>query len=48
MQEEIDSMNENKTCILTDLPIGTVSLDGKWVYKIKKGLNREITRYKAR
>lgn len=47
MQEEIDSVNENETWILTDLPIGTIALDGKWVYKIKRGPNGEITRYKA-
>lgn len=47
MQEEIDSINENKTWILTDLLIGTTAFNSKWVYKIKRGPNGEITRYKT-
>ncbi len=48
MQEEIDSLNENKTWNLTDLPIGKHALGGKWVYKVKRGPNGEVQRYKAR
>ena len=35
MQEEIDSVNANKTWILTDFPVGRTALDGRWVYKVK-------------
>ena len=42
MQEEIDSVNANETWILTDLPVGWSSLNGKWVYKVKRGLGGEI------
>lgn len=48
MQKEIDSINKNKMWIVTDLPIGQVALDGKLVYKIKRGPDGEITHYKAR
>lgn len=48
MQEEINFLNENETWIITNLPVGSVPLDGKWVYKIKRGPNGEINRYKAR
>lgn len=48
MQEEIDPVNETETWVLTNLPTGTALLDGKWVYKIKRGPNGEITRYKSR
>lgn len=43
MQEEIDSLLENETWIVTNFPVGRTSLDGKWVYKIKRGPNGEIT-----
>ena len=48
MQEEIDSINENDTWILTSLPPDRKALRGKWVYKIKQGPAGEILRYKAR
>lgn len=48
MQEEIDYVLENDTWILTSLPPGRKALDGKWVYKIKRGLDGKIQRYKAR
>ena len=48
MQEEIDSINENETWILTSLPPDRKALRGKWVYKIKRGPAGEILRYKAR
>ena len=48
MQEEIDSINENDTWILTSLPPDRKALRGKWVYKIKRGPAGEILRYKAR
>ena len=48
MQEEIDSINENDSWILTSLPPDRKALRGKWVYKIKRGPAGEILRYKAR
>ncbi len=48
MQEEIDSVLENGTWILTSLPLKRKTLDGKWVYKIKRGLDGKIQSYKAR
>lgn len=37
MQEEIDSLISNDTWILTYLPVGRIAIDGKWVYKVKRG-----------
>ena len=48
MQEEIDSINENDSGILTSLPPDRKALRGKWVYKIKRGPANDILRYKAR
>ena len=35
MQEEIDSLLENKTWELVNLPKGRKALQNKWVYNIK-------------
>ena len=48
MEEEIQSHKDNNTWIITTLPQGQKALDGKWVYKIKRGPDGEITRYKCR
>ncbi len=48
MQEEIDSLITNNTWILTQLLWGRTAIDGKWVYKVKRGPQGEISRYKAR
>ena len=48
MQEEIDSLISNDTWILTQLPVGRTAIDGKWVYKVKRGPQGEVLRYKAR
>ena len=48
MQEEIDSLISNDTWILTQLPPGRTAIDGKWVYKVKRGPQGEVLRYKAR
>lgn len=47
MQEEINSLLENKTWILTSFPPERKALDRKWVYKIKRGPEGEVQRYKA-
>ena len=48
MQDEIDSLTENNTWSLSTLPSGSQALQGKWVYKIKRGPAGEILRFKAR
>ncbi len=47
MDEEMQSLKENGTFTLTNLPVGKEVVGGKWVYAIKK--NSEGTdKYKAR
>ena len=51
IMSEWDSLIVNSTreeVKLSDLPSGTSVLSGKWVFKLKRGPNNEITRYKAR
>lgn len=42
MQEEINSLLENETLILTSFPPGRKVLDGKWVYKFKRDPESEV------
>ena len=48
MQEEIDSLLENKTWELVKLPKGRKTLQNKWVHKIKHEGEGKKERYKAR
>ena len=48
MNDEYHSLIENKTWYLVKLPAGRKALGGKWVYKLKRGSEGEVTRYKAR
>lgn len=48
MTEEFESLEENDTWALVDLPHGRTALRGRWVYTLKRGPNGEVTRYKAR
>lgn len=48
MAEELDSINSNETWDLVDLPAGRRAVGCKWVYKLKRDQNGEVTRYKAR
>lgn len=48
MNEEMISIDENKTWELAELPEHRKAIGCKWVYKIKQGANNEITQYKAR
>lgn len=48
MQEEVDSLVTNGTWTLMDLFSNAYALGGKWVYKIKRGPQGEVARYKAR
>ena len=48
MQEEIDSLLENKTWELVKLPKGRKTLQNKWVHKIKHECEGKKERYKER
>ena len=47
MQEKFDSLIENKTWGLSATPSNRTTLGGKWVFKLKRGPEGEITRFKA-
>ena len=47
MQDEMDSLHENHTYELTELPKGKRELRNKWVYKLKPGDAKNPPRYKA-
>jgi hypothetical protein len=47
MHEEYDSLIENDTWILQDLPEGRKIIDSKWVYKVKLAANRSVVCFKA-
>ena len=48
MQQEYQSLLQNKTWTLVPKILGRKVLSGKWVYKLKTGANGEVLRYKAR
>lgn len=48
MKEEYDSLIENGTWELVDLPLNRKPIDCKWVYKTKRNDSGSITRHKAR
>eukprot|EP00253_Pinus_taeda_P013798 PITA_13798 len=48
MEEEMNSLQENKTWELVNLPKGRKSLQNKWVYRIKNEGDKKKERYKAR
>ena len=48
MDKEMNSIQSNKVWELVELPEGKKPIGCKWVYKIKKGADGEIERYKAR
>ncbi|RYC76970.1 hypothetical protein BFJ63_vAg20155 [Fusarium oxysporum f. sp. narcissi] len=48
MTAEIDSIKENGVYTLANLPPDRKALRGKWVFKLKRGANEEILRFKAR
>jgi len=47
MQEECDSLMTNNTWTLVPLPASRKPVSCKWVFKIKRGANGEVERYKA-
>ncbi|KAM6514095.1 hypothetical protein FALCPG4_18898 [Fusarium falciforme] len=48
LKDEHGSLIENGVWTLVTLPPGRKALRGKWVFKLKRGENGEILRYKAR
>ena len=48
IEAEIQSYMENETWTLAKLPNGRKAITGRWVFKIKYGLDGSILRYKAR
>lgn len=48
MQDETESMKENKVWDLIDLPPEPQTISKKWVLKIKRKVDGSIERYKAR
>jgi len=48
MDEEFNSLVKNQTWQLVPRPKGRNVITGKWVYKIKRGADGNIERYKAR
>lgn len=48
MNEELDSLEFNKTWVITDLPPMKKAIGSKWVYKTKYNANGSIDKYKAR
>lgn len=48
MNREMNSLNENQTWELCELPTGAKLLPCKWVYKVKMNSDGSINKYKAR
>ena len=48
MQSEYDSLSENNTWDITDLPEGKRIIGGKWVFNKKFDKDNDLTKYKAR
>jgi len=48
LHEELDSLFDNKTWVITTLPSGHTTVKCKWVFREKKGAAGETIRYKAR
>ncbi|GKC85809.1 ribonuclease H-like domain-containing protein [Tanacetum coccineum] len=48
MNEEMHALYENKTWIMTDLPVERKPIGSKWVFRIKYKSNGEVERYKVR
>ena len=47
MEEEMNSIRDNKTWSLVELPRGHRAIGLKWVYKVKRDENGNIAKYKA-
>jgi hypothetical protein len=47
MMEEMDSIEENGTWSLVDLPLGRKPIGVKWVFKVKRDEHRVMSNHKA-
>jgi hypothetical protein len=47
MIKEMNSINDNKTWILEDLPKGHRAIDLKWVFKLKQNEEGAVVKHKA-
>jgi hypothetical protein len=48
MEAELESIRENKTWTLAELPSGQRAIGLKWVFKVKKDPDGNVVKYKAR
>lgn len=48
MEEELQSIEENRTWTLTELPQGRQAIGLKWVFKVKKDEHGAVVRHKVR
>ena len=48
MLSELQSIQDNKTWVLCDLPPGRECIGTKWVFKVKRDGNNELVKYKGR
>jgi hypothetical protein len=48
MEEEMNSIDTNKTWVLSDLPRGRKCIGTKWVFRTKRDGNNKLERYKCR
>jgi hypothetical protein len=48
MDDELESIRDNNTWKLVDLPNNHKAIGLKWVYKIKKGAEGKLVKHKAR
>ncbi|KAG8085479.1 hypothetical protein GUJ93_ZPchr0010g8861 [Zizania palustris] len=48
MREEMESIEENRTWFLADLPPGRRAIGLKWAFKVKRDEHGAISKYKAR
>ena len=47
MKEEMDSLVKNKTWELVEFPKDRKTIGCKWVFKLKKGVDGKVERYKS-
>lgn len=45
MKHEIDAVERNNTWRLTELPAGKKAIRQKWIFKVKKEANGEVTKH---
>lgn len=48
MAEELESIHASNTWTLDDLPLGPEAAGFKWVCKLKRNINGEVVRFRAR